>query len=710
MSIYCHNIIPYSTPQHDGAEIVMTDMILPDKASSHGSLFPSLLSPLSAGALRLRNRSIMGAMHTGIERLDGREKRIAAFYRARALGEVGMIVTGGVAPNMEGRVDDAAPAMTGDGDPSWQAAIVNSVHGTETRICLQILHTGRYARFAGCVAPSDIPTRINRHRPRALTTAEVWQTIEDYARTAAMAREFEYDAIEIMGSEGYLINQFTAPRTNRRKDEFGGSLENRIRFPLEVLRAVRRRVGRDFPIMYRISAVDLVEEGMTLDETLVLAAEVEKAGADILNTGVGWHESSVPTIAHVVPRAAWTYATRALREAVSMPLVASNRINDPRIAEALLQQGDADLVSMARPLLADPAFMRKVRLGNIESINTCIACNQACLDRIFRDQTASCLVNPRAGHEIEFDTAAASSRKRIAVVGGGAAGMNFAFNAAARGHSVALFETHNDLGGQLLLARNIPGKTEFDEMLRYFRHRLVEEAVEVRIGREVSAEELIAGGYEEIVIATGVRPRPLAIPGIDHPKVLTYSQALLREKPIGRDVAIVGAGGIGFDMAEFLLGEPHVPPALEPFAEEYGLDLSLQERGGWHKPAPSLEPPRRIAMLQRKPTRPGTSLAPTTGWIRRDKLMRHGVEMLAGVEYLSIDDVGLHVSVCGKMQIIPADTIIICAGQESERGLYDTLRARAPHLSVHLIGGAETAAELDATRAIDQATRLAFAI
>lgn len=681
--------------------------------NTQDTAYPHLLAPLKVGKLTLRNRMVMGAMHTRLESLDRPNERIRAFYRARAEGEIGLIITGGVSPNLEGRMEDDAPAMTVDADLDWHHAIVDAVRGTDTAICLQLLHAGRYAKFAECVGPSALRTRINKFTPRALSTEEVWQTIADYARAAAMGRDLGYHAVEIMASEGYLINEFTAPLTNQRSDAFGGDLEGRMRFPLEIIKAVRAAVGPDFCIIYRLSALDLVEGGMTGDETLELARRVEQAGADILSTGVGWHEADVPTVAHNVPRAGWTYAVRRIKDVVTIPVMASNRINDPGVAEALLAAGQADMVSMARPLLADPNFARKARLGQPQRINTCIACNQACLDNIFKRQPASCLVNPQAGNEIDGAPLATSAPKRIAVVGGGAAGMNFAFGAAERGHAVTLFEAGSELGGQLRMARNVPGKTEFDEMLRYFRQRLADEEVAVRLHCAPTAAELTSEGFDEVVIATGVTPRALDVPGVERADVLRYDQALLSKgDAIGERVLIIGAGAIAFDMVEFLLGEaPHTAPAMADFAVEYGLDTTAASAGGRNgKPVP-MTARRQVTVLQRSDKRPGSSLALTTGWIRRDKAQRLGVKILTGVQTQRIDDAGLHYqSADGSSTTLPFDTVIVCAGQESVRGLAGELQALAPALPVHVIGGAYQAAELDAKRAISQASRLALAI
>lgn len=672
--------------------------------------YPYLFTPYEAAGGRIANRIVMGAMHTGIERLDRAEERIHAFYRARALGGVGLIITGGVSPNPEGRLDSESPFLAPGVDEAWHRAIVDSVAGTETKMCMQILHAGRYAKLPECVGPSAQRARINKYAPKALTTEEVWRTIEDYARTAETAQQLGYHGVEIMASEGYLINEFTATATNDRTDEFGGSFENRTRLAREIVKAVRSRVGKDFLIIYRISAADLVQGGMPVEETRQLAQSIEEAGADMLNTGIGWHESTVPTIAAVVPRAAWSYATAELSRSVSIPVIASNRINDPQVAEDLLASGVADFVSMARPMLADPDFAAKAKANHPERINTCIACNQACLDRAFRNQRVSCLVNPRAGNEIEFDRDPPPPPKSIAVVGGGAAGMNFAFNAAARGHKVTIFEASDTLGGQLLMAAAVAEKFEFREALRYFRQRLIDEKIDVRLGHAVTADELIAGGYDEIVIATGVRPRMLTIPGSDDPKVLSYVDVLLHRKPVGQRVAIIGAGGIGFDVATYLLGDADAVPSFEEFAQEYGLDASLRSPGGLTDAQPCA-PGRQITLMQRKAGRPaGISQAVTTSWIHRAHLARCGVEMLGGVEYRRVEEGGLVIAIDGEERLIPADTIIVCAGQESQRSLYEDLYDRVPAGKLHIVGGADVAGELDAVRAIEQATQLAMQI
>ena len=680
----------------------------PNAPAPGASLYPTLLSPLAVGPLTLRNRAVMGAMHTRIETLDRPVERMVAFYAERARGEIGLILTGGIAPNDEGRMEPDAPVLKDAADLAMHRAVVAAAHAHGTPICMQILHAGRYAKLVDCVAPSAIKAPINRYVPRALEIAEIRRTVDDFARTAELARQAGYDGVEIMASEGYLLNEFTSPVTNRREDDYGGAFENRVRLPLEIVRAVRRRAGPDFAIIYRISAVDLIRGGMDVGETQRFARLIQEAGADALNTGIGWHEARVPTIAHVVPRAGWLYAVERVKAAVTIPVIASNRINDPAVAEALLREGKADLVSMARPLLADPDFMRKARAGRPELINTCIACNQGCLDLIFSGQACTCLVNPRAGRELDFPQGKATALKRIAVIGGGAAGLACAVTATERGHDVTLFEVAPTLGGQLNLARRIPEKTEFDELLRYFTTRVEREGVRLQLGRAPDADAIRRGGFDHVVIATGVRPRIPAIPGIDDPRVLSYDRAIRDPAGVGARVAIVGAGGIGFDVAECLLGSaPGAPPKLDDFAQEYALDLSLGFPGGLAGEPASTPSRREIYLLQRKDEPVGRRLAATTGWIRREKLKRAGVVMLQGVSYERIDDAGLHVLVRGEPRTLAVDHVVICAGQEPERRLADALAA-ADGLSVHVIGGAERAAELDALRAIDQGTRLAM--
>jgi 2,4-dienoyl-CoA reductase (NADPH2) len=671
--------------------------------------YPHLLAPLKAGGVTLRNRIVMGAMHTRLETLDRPNERLAAFYGRRAEGEAGLILTGGYAPNPEGVFEPGAPLLNDASQLEEHHAITGAVHAAGGKIAMQIVHAGRYAKHELCVGPSAARARINPIAPRVLSTEDVWQTIDAFARTALLAQEGGYDGVEIMGSEGYLINQFTASFTNQRTDEFGGSFDARIRFPLEIIKAVRERTGKDFLIIYRISAVDLIDGGMNGEEVAALARRVEAQGADIINTGVGWHESSVPTIAASVPRSAWAYAIENVKRAVKVPVIASNRINSPEGAEALLASGSADMVSMARPLLADPDFAKKARMGTPEQINTCIACNQACLDRIFTDRTATCLVNPRAGREIEFVSAPAKNRKKIGVIGAGPAGLSFAINAAERGHEITLYEASNTVGGQLNMARVVPGKNEFNEMLRYFRTRLDSLGVKVRLGKPVSAGELKEEGYDEIIVATGVRPRTPDFAGVDHPKVLSYVDVLAHKKPVGKRVAIIGAGGIGFDVAEFLLGDADESLSPAAFLKAWDVDPKLRTEGGLLQQAVEREHPRHeVFMFQRKQESLGKRLGKSTGWILKSRLRRANVAMIAGATYDAVDDDGLHYTVNGERKVLACDNVILCAGQDSERTLFDELRVAG--LPVRVIGGADVAAELDALRAIDQATRLAVAI
>ncbi|WP_330241753.1 NADPH-dependent 2,4-dienoyl-CoA reductase [Streptomyces sp. NBC_00525] len=668
--------------------------------------YPHLLSPLDLGFTTLPNRVLMGSMHVGLEEVENGFERMAAFYAERARGGVGLMVTGGIAPNERGCSFPGGAKMTCEAEAAEHRRVTDAVHAAGGRIAMQILHFGRYAHHPDLVAPSALQAPISAFTPHALTDDEVEATIEDFASAAALARGAGYDGVEIMGSEGYLINEFIASATNHREDRWGGSYENRIRFPVEIVRRVRERVGDDFIIIYRLSMLDLVPGGSSLEEVVALAREIEAAGATIINTGIGWHEARIPTIATSVPRGAFTWVTEKVRGAVSVPLVTSNRINTPETAERVLASGGADMVSMARPFLADPDFVAKAAAGRADAINTCIGCNQACLDHIFSGKVTSCLVNPRACHETELVLSPTRTRKSVAVVGAGPAGLACAVTASERGHAVTLFDAADEIGGQLNVARRVPGKEEFDETLRYFRTRLAEQEIDVRLGAPVGAAEL--ADYDEIVLATGVTPRTPAIPGADHPSVVGYLDVLRHGAPVGERVAIVGAGGIGFDVAEFLTDggdSASLDPAV--FFRQWGVDTEYRERGGLTAPERP-KTPRTVHLLQRRTSKVGAGLGKTTGWIHRTELRHRGVTMTAGVSYDRIDDEGLHITVGGERRLLPVDSIVLCAGQEPRRDLYEELLAAGR--SVHLIGGADVAAELDAKRAIRQGTELAAAL
>lgn len=670
--------------------------------------YPHLNAELDLGFTTLRNRVLMGSMHVGLEEAPNGFERMAAFYAERARGEVGLIVTGGIAPNERGRPMKGGAMMVNEHEADQHRVVTQAVHAEGGKIAMQILHFGRYAYQPGLVAPSALQAPINPFVPHALTGDEVEQTIEDFVRCAALARHAGYDGVEIMGSEGYLINEFIAARTNHRDDEWGGSYAGRMRFAVEIVRRTRQRVGRDFIIIYRLSMLDLVEGGSTLEEVIALAQAIEAAGATLLNTGIGWHEARIPTIATKVPRAAYAWVTQRVMGQVGIPLITSNRINTPEVAERLLAEGYADMVSMARPLLADGDFVRKARQGRADEINTCIACNQACLDHTFGGKITSCLVNPRACHETELVIAPAPAAKRIAVVGAGPAGLSFAVTAAQRGHAVTLFDAASEIGGQFNIAKKVPGKEEFHETLRYFRRQLELGGVALRLGHRVEAAQLIEGGYDEIVLATGIRPRVPAIDGVDHPKVLGYLDVLQGDRPVGERVAIIGAGGIGFDVAEYLThaGDSGAV-APRKFYAEWGIDTDYAQAGGLAQP--QAEPsPRRVHLLQRKSTKVGDQLGKTTGWIHRTSLKARSVAMGSGVAYERIDDTGLHITVDGQPQLLEVDNVVLCAGQEPQRELHAALSAAG--CSVHLIGGADVAAELDAKRAILQGTTLAASL
>ncbi|HBK37089.1 NADPH-dependent 2,4-dienoyl-CoA reductase [Vreelandella aquamarina] len=667
--------------------------------------YPHLFRPLTVGHLTLPNRVLMGSMHTNLEEAPNGFERLAAFYAERARAGVSLIVTGGIAPNAEGAVFQGANALTEESQVAEHRHVVDAVHAAGGHLCMQILHAGRYAYSPELVAPSALQAPINPFTPRALSSEEVEQQIADYVRCATLAQQAGYDGVEVMGSEGYLINQFICRRTNQRDDDWGGDFERRMRFPVEIVKRIRQAVGERFLLIFRLSMIDLVEEGSSWEEVVQLGQAIEAAGANVINTGIGWHEARVPTIVTSVPRAAFTEVTRRIRAALSIPLITTNRINMPEVAERVLAEGHADMVSMARPFLADPEWVRKAEAGLAKEINTCIACNQACLDHTFMGKLTSCLVNPRACHETEITLAPAQTPKRVAVVGGGPAGLATAVAAASRGHAVVLFERRSELGGQFNYARKIPGKEEFNETLRYFRVMLEKHAVDVRLNTEATVGAL--ADFDEIVIATGVVPRELALPGADHPSVLSYADAIEQPERVGKRVAVIGAGGIGFDVSELLSHEGHPTMEVAAWCDEWGVDLAVGERGGLKAPQPPRSP-RSIVMLQRKSSKPGKNLGKTTGWVHRASLKQRGVETLAGCEYVRIDDAGLHIRREGQEQVVEVDTIVVCAGQESVRDLISPLAQAGSR--VHVIGGADEAAELDAKRAIDQGTRLAASL
>ena len=670
------------------------------------SAYPHLLQPLDLGFTTLKNRVLMGSMHIGLEEAPQGYERMAAFYAERAKGGVSLIVTGGVSPNDDGVVFAHGTKLDTIEEAEKHKVITQAVHEAGGKIAMQILHTGRYSYQANIVAPSAIQAPINPIKPKALSSAEVQQTIDDFANCAKLAQYAGYDGVEIMGSEGYLINEFIAARTNHRDDEWGGSYENRIRFPIEIVKRTRATVGENFIIIYRLSMLDLVEGGSSLEEVIQLAKEIEKAGATIINTGIGWHEARIPTIATKVPRAAFTWVTEKLKGSVSIPLITSNRINTPEMAEHVLASGHADMISMARPMLADADFVLKASEGRSDEINTCIGCNQACLDHIFSMKIATCLVNPRACYETELIFKETNTIKNIAVIGAGPAGLSFATYAASRGHKVKVFDSNNQIGGQFNIAKTIPGKEEFYETLRYFKRQIeLQPNIELVLNHTVTYEELSQANYDEIVVATGVTPRQLQFEGIDHPKVLSYIQVLKERVPVGKRVAIIGAGGIGFDTAEYLTHEGD-SGSLNPekFYAEWGIDTSYAHVGGLKQP--ELEKSEReIYLLQRKTAAVGAGLGKTTGWIHRTGLKHRDVKMIAGASYDKVDDQGLHITVDGQTTVLDVDNVVICAGQESYTAMFDQLKADGKN--VHLIGGAKEAGELDAKRAIRQGAELA---
>ncbi|MDR0278111.1 MAG: NADPH-dependent 2,4-dienoyl-CoA reductase [Paucimonas sp.] len=673
--------------------------------------YPHLLAPLDLGFTTLRNRTLMGSMHTGLEEKPDGFERMAAYFAERARGGVGLMVTGGIGPNVEGGVYSGAAKLTTVEEAEKHKIVTQAVHEAGGKICLQILHAGRYAYSPKQVAPSAIQAPINPFKPKELDEEGIEKQIADFVTCSQLAQSAGYDGVEIMGSEGYFINQFLAAHTNQRTDRWGGSYENRMRLAVEIVRRVREAVGPNFIIIFRLSMLDLVEGGSNWEEIVQLAQAIEKAGATIINTGIGWHEARIPTIATKVPRAAFSKVTAKLRGAVKIPLITTNRINTPEVAERVLAEGDADMVSMARPFLADPDFVNKAAEGRADEINTCIGCNQACLDHTFGGKLTTCLVNPRACHETELNYIPVSQVKRIAVVGAGPAGLAAATVAAERGHQVVLFDAASEIGGQFNVAKRVPGKEEFYETLRYFGRKLQTTGVELCLNTRVDAAQLAAGGYDEIILATGIAPRLPAIPGIEHGKVLSYLDVLLQRKPVGQRVAVIGAGGIGFDVSEFLVHQGVATSQdREAFWKEWGIDGGLEARGGVAgvKPEPHA-PAREVYLLQRKKTKVGDGLGKTTGWIHRTGLKNKQVQMLNSVEYLGIDDAGLHIRIGeGEPQVLAVDNVVICAGQDPLRELQDGLVAAGQ--SVHLIGGADVAAELDAKRAINQGSRLAAAL
>jgi 2,4-dienoyl-CoA reductase (NADPH2) len=669
--------------------------------------FPHLFETLDLGFTTLKNRTLMGSMHLGLEEEKNGHEKLASFYGERAAGGAGLIVTGGISPNRQGWLLPFAARMATRRHASQHQVITDSVHQYDGKICMQILHSGRYGYHPFTVAPSAIKSPIIPFKPKALSRRGIINTIGDYANCAAMAKLGGYDGVEIMGSEGYFINQFLCPRTNQRDDEWGGSFDNRARLAVEIVRAIRQKVGENFIIIFRLSMLDLVEGGSNWDEVVCLAKLIEEAGTTLINTGIGWHEARMPTIGTMVPRAAFTWITQRMKGEVKVPLIATNRINTPEIAEKVLADGHADMVSMARPFLADENFVRKAEQGRSDEINTCIACNQACLDHGFERKRASCLVNPRAGYETELNFPLTTHKKKIAVVGAGPAGMAFSTYAADRGHEVHLFEQSDEIGGQFNYAKRIPGKEEFYETIRYFNKKIETSGVNLHLQSTQTVDSLAHNGFDHVVLATGISPRDVAIPGIEHEKVMNYLDVLKHNKPVGKTVAIIGAGGIGFDVAEFLVDEDSLTTQPEQWLKSWGIDKDYANPGALITPEVP-EPAREIFLLQRKSTKVGKDLGKTTGWVHRSALQQRKVQMIAGVSYSHIDDQGLHIKVNDTLRCLEVDNVVLCAGQEPLRTLQAGLVGKG--IKTHLIGGADVASELDAKRAIRQGAELAAII
>ncbi|QRM90051.1 NAD(P)-binding protein [Lacinutrix sp. WUR7] len=672
--------------------------------------YKHIFEPLDLGFTTLKNRILMGSMHTGLEEEKNGLDKIAAYYAERAKGGVGLIVTGGISPNIQGWTGPFSSRMSTKKHARHHKVITDAVHKEGGKICMQILHSGRYGYHPFIVAPSKIKSPITPFTPFKLKQSGIKRTIKDFVNSARLSKEAGYDGVEIMGSEGYLINEFLVERTNKRTDNYGGVYENRMRLPIELVKRTREAVGTDFIIIYRLSMLDLVEKGSTWEEVVQLGKEIEKAGATIINTGIGWHEARIPTIATSVPRAAFTWVTKKMKAEIKIPLITSNRINMPETAEKVLANGDADMISMARPFLADPEWVNKAEQERADEINTCIGCNQACLDHVFERKVASCLVNPRACHETELVYSPTENKKKIAVVGAGPAGLAAATIAAQRGHDVTLFDADKEIGGQFNIAKQIPGKEEFYETLRYFNKQIELHKVTVKLNTRVTTEDLIVSDFDEIIIATGIKPRQLKIEGIDNKKVLSYLDVLKFKKPVGKRVAVIGAGGIGFDVSEYLSHEGEsTSQNIDAWLKEWGIDKTMKARSGIEGVKPVFHPsPREIFMFKRSKGKFGGNLGKTTGWIHRSTLKKKKVQFIGEVSYDKITDKGLHYTQNEESKILEVDTIVICAGQTPFKELYQPLLDA--NKKVHVIGGADFASELDAKRAINQGARLAASL